>query len=87
MKRALIGGFVMMGGLFIVSTILLTGAIYVPDSTSWWSGRSKFWFAIIGGEQYGNDAVDSLFLGFPLIIGVILSILGLVILGREYYQN
>ena len=87
MKRVLIGGFVMMGGLFIVSTIILAGAIYVPDSTSWWSGRSKFWFSIIGGEQYGDDAVDSLFLGLPLIIGVILAILGLVILGREYYKK
>jgi len=74
----------MMGGLFICSTIILAGAIYVPDSTSWWSGRSKFWFAIFGGEQHGDDAVDSLFLGLPLIAGVVLAFLGLLILWREY---
>lgn len=87
MKRVLIGGFVMMGGLIIAATVILAGAIYVPDSTSWWSGRSKFWFAILGGEQYGDDAVDSLFLGLPLIAGVLLALVGLLILGREYYKK
>ncbi|MDW0113949.1 hypothetical protein [Sporosarcina saromensis] len=87
MKNVVIGGFVMMGGLFLAATVIIAGAIYVPDSTSWWSGRSKFWFTIIGGEMYGEDRVDSLFLGLPLIIGWVLALVGLIILGREYFKK
>ena len=86
MKNVLIGGFVMMGGLFIAAIIILAGAIYVPDSNSWWTGRSKFWFVILGGDTQGEVA-DSLFLGLPLIVGVVLALVGLFILGREYYKK
>ncbi|SDP81755.1 hypothetical protein SAMN05421677_1439, partial [Halobacillus aidingensis] len=49
--------------------------------------KSKLWHAIFGDKQYGDEVVQSLFLGFPFILGVIITVLGLVILGVEYYKT
>ncbi|CAM4028558.1 hypothetical protein [Lederbergia lenta] len=86
MKRTVIGGFIMLGGLFTTLTIILAAAIYVPNITGW-SGKSKLWFAIFGEKQYGDDVVESLFLGFPFIVGLLFVIFGLVILGIEYFNK
>ena len=85
MKRTLIGGFIMFGGLFITLTIILAATIYIPNMSSW-SG-SQLWYAIFGGEQYEDEVVQSLFLGFPFVIGILLSILGLVLLVMEYFET
>lgn len=85
MKRTVIGCFIMLGGLFITLTIIVVAALYIPNMNSW-SG-SKLWYAIFGGKQYGNESVDSLFLGFPFVVGLLLSILGLVILVMEYFEK
>lgn len=85
MKRTVIGGFIMLGGLFTTLTIIVVAATYIPSMTSW-SG-SQLWYAIFGGKQYGNDTVQSLFLGFPFVVGLLLSILGLVILVMEYFDK
>ncbi|WP_112180401.1 hypothetical protein [Paraliobacillus zengyii] len=86
MKRIVIGGFIMLGGLLVTLTIILAGSIYATNITEW-SGKSKLWHAIFGAEQYGSEVVQSLFLGFPFIVGVLLTILGLIILGQEYYKT
>lgn len=86
MKRTVIGGIIMLGGLMITLTIILCAAIYAPNITSW-SGKSKLWFVIFGAPQYGNEVLQSLSLGFPFIVGVIVTIIGLVILAREYFQS
>ncbi|QOY34683.1 hypothetical protein AWH56_018415 [Anaerobacillus isosaccharinicus] len=85
MKRTVIGGFIMLGGLFTTLTIIVVAATYIPSMTRW-SG-SQLWYAIFGGKQYGNDTVQSLFLGFPFVVGLLLSILGLVILVMEYFDK
>ena len=85
MKRTVIGGFIMIGGLFTTLTIILVAMTYIPSMTSW-SG-SKLWYAIFGGRQYGNEAVQSLFLGLPFVVGLLLTILGLVILVMEYFDK
>ncbi|WP_318617551.1 hypothetical protein [Sporosarcina sp. YIM B06819] len=85
MKRTVIGGFIMMAGLLTTLTIILVAALYVPSINSW-SG-SKLWYAIFGAKRYGNEVVDSLFLGFPFIVGLLLAILGLVILVMEYFDK
>ena len=85
MKRTVIGGFIMIGGLLTTLTIILVVATYIPTMTSW-SG-SQLWYAIFGGKQYGNDVVQSLFLGFPFVVGLLFSILGLVILVMEYFDK
>lgn len=86
MKRTIIGGFIMLFGVLITLSIILTAAIYVPSIDSW-SGQSKLWFAIFGAKNFGNEVVQSLFLGVPFIIGLLFSIVGLLILGREYFTN
>jgi hypothetical protein len=86
MKRIVIGGFIMLGGLLTTLTIIMAAAIYVPSITQW-SGQSKLWFAIFGAKQYGNEVVQSLFLGFPFVIGVSLTIVGIIILGCEYFKT
>jgi len=86
MKRTIIGGFIMLGGLLITSTIILSGTIYATHITAW-SGKSKLWHAIWGAKQYEDEVVQSLFLGFPLILGMFFTLLGLIILGIEYYKT
>ena len=86
MKRTVIGGFIMLGGLLTTLTIILCGAIYAPHITAW-SGKSTLWYAIFGAKEYGEDVAQSLFLGFPFMLGVFFTLLGLTILGMEYYKT
>ena len=85
MKRTVIGGFIMLGGLFTTLTKIVVASIYIPSMTSW-SG-SQLWYAIFGGKQYGNEVVQSLFLGFLFVVGLLLSVLGLAILVMEYFNK
>jgi len=85
MKRTVIGGIFMFTGALISSVILLAAAVYVPSITSWQG--SKLWFAIFGAKSYQNEVIQSLFLGFPFVVGVILFILGLLALVIEYYKK
>jgi hypothetical protein len=48
---------------------------------------SKLWYTIFGAKQYGDEVVQSLSLGFPFIIGIILGVIGLVILSAEYFKE
>lgn len=86
MKRTIIGGFIMLGGLLTTLTIILSGAIFATHITAW-SGKSKLWHAIFGAKQYEDEVVESLFLGFPFVVGVVFTLLGLVILCIEYFKN
>lgn len=85
MKRTVIGGFIMLGGVFTTLTIIWMAITYMPSMTSWVG--PQLWYAIFGGTSYGFEAVQSLFLGFPFVVGLMLTILGLVILGKEYFDK
>lgn len=85
MKRTIIGGIIMLSGVLTTLSIVIAAAIYVPTITAW-SG-SKLWFAIFGSKQYGNEVVQSLFLGVPFVIGLMLSGIGFIILMREYFNR
>lgn len=82
MKRTIIGGILMLSGVLTILSLIIAAAIYVPSITEW-SG-SKLWFAIFGAKQYGNQVIQSLFLGVPFVIGLILVAVGLIILAKEY---
>ncbi|MHC0037962.1 hypothetical protein [Pseudoneobacillus sp. C159] len=86
MTRTIIGGMIFLGGLFVSLAIIISGAIYATGMTAW-SGKSKLWYAIFGTKQYGNEVSQSLFMGFPFIVGILLAILGLAILVNEYYSS
>ncbi|MEK4438963.1 hypothetical protein [Paenibacillus sp. FSL K6-2862] len=83
MKKVIIGGILMLTGSLISLGIILAAALYVPSITAW-SG-SRLWYAIFGTKQYGDEVVQSLSLGFPFSVGVILFIIGLIVLVREYF--
>ena len=86
MKRTIIGGIILLTGTMISLAILIAAASYTPSITTWQG--SKFWFAIFGTNDFGNEVVvESLFLGLPFIMGIILFILGLIILGMEYFRK
>jgi hypothetical protein len=85
MKRVFIGGIVVFTGIITSLSMIIAAAIYAPHITAW-SG-SKLWFAIFGARQYGNEVVQSLFLGTPFVIGLVLAAIGLIILAKEYYTK
>lgn len=85
MKRVFIGGIVVFTGIITSLSMIIAAAIYAPHITAW-SG-SKLWFAIFGARQYGNEVVQSLFLGTPFVIGLVLAGIGLIILAKEYYTK
>lgn len=85
MKRVFIGGIVVFTGIITSLSMIIAAAIYAPYITAW-SG-SKLWFAIFGARQYGNEVVQSLFLGTPFVIGLVLAAIGLIILAKEYYTK
>ena len=76
MKRTVIGGFIMMGGLFTTLTIMLVATTHFPSINSWTG--SKLWFVIFG---------NGLSLGFPFVVGLLFTILGLAILVMEYFDK
>ena len=75
----------MLSGVLTTLAIIISAAIYLPNITRW-SG-SKLWYAIFGAKQYGNEVVQSLFLGVPFVIGLVLTAIGLIILVREYFAK
>jgi hypothetical protein len=86
MKRTIIGGVLVLTGTMISLAIFIAAASYAPSITTWQG--SKLWFAIFGANDFGKEVVvDSIFLGFPFIMGIILFILGLIVLGIEYFRK
>jgi hypothetical protein len=85
MKKIIIGSVLMLSGILISIGIIIAAAVIMPSMTGW-SG-SKLWFAIFGEEQLNGQAVQSLFLGFPFILGILLSVAGFAILVIEYFKK
>lgn len=85
MKKTIIGSTIMLSGVIITVSIIIAAVLYMPYMTGW-SG-SRLWYAIFGAKSYGNEIVQSLFLGAPFIIGIVLSIIGFVILSVEYFNE
>ncbi|MCI3919174.1 hypothetical protein MO973_02870 [Paenibacillus sp. TRM 82003] len=85
MKRTIIGGILLLNGTLISLSILIAAALYVPSIT-YWRG-SKLWFAIFGAKDLGNEVVQSLSLGFPFVVGLVLFTLGLLVLIVEFFNK
>ncbi|MEK8130401.1 hypothetical protein WMW72_21060 [Paenibacillus filicis] len=85
MKKTIIGGILTCTGTFISLAILIAAALYVPSITAW--RGSKLWFAIFGTDSLGDQVVQSLFLGLPFTVGIVLFVLGLVVLAIEYFKK
>ncbi|WP_152393336.1 hypothetical protein [Paenibacillus guangzhouensis] len=84
MKRTIIGATFLFMGSLISLAILIAAALYIPSITAW--RGTKLWFAIYGANDMGND-VQSLFLGLPFTVGIVLFILGFIVLVFEYFNK
>lgn len=76
MKRTLIGGFLALVGSIWALAALLAGGAYVDQVASWYSPPGR----------YGTALIESNMM-IPLVVGGILLVLGLVILGVEYFKK
>lgn len=85
MKRTIIACTIASCGVLIVSSIFISAAVYAPSITAW-SG-SKFWFAIFGTRRFGNEAVQSLSLSIPFIIGSVMTVIGMLMAVTEYIKG
>jgi hypothetical protein len=84
MKRTIIGSVLLISGLLITLSLIITATLYVPKITEW--RGSKLWFAIFGASDLGST-VQSLTVGVPFMIGLLLFIVGLLILIIEYFNK
>lgn len=83
MKKAVIGSVIMITGAVIDLTLIFAASLYLPRMSEWRGLR--LWFAIFGSRDLG-DAVESLSVGVPFIIGLILFVTGFIILAIEYFK-
>lgn len=84
MKRTIIGSVFMITGVIITLSLIIVATQYVSQITMW--RGMKLWFIIFGARDLG-DATQSLSLGVPFAIGLILFIGGLLILIVEYFSE
>ncbi|WP_374017452.1 hypothetical protein ABU162_25390 [Paenibacillus thiaminolyticus] len=83
MKKLLIGSVILFNGTMICLTLIILAALY-SSSIDTWRG-TKFWFAIFGATDISN--AQSLFLGVPFVIGLMLFFFGLLVLIIEYFKK
>ena len=83
-KRTIIGSVLMITGAIITLSLIITATLYVPRITEW--RGSKLWFVIFGAKDLG-DTAQSLSVGVPFVVGLILFIIGLIILAIEYFNK
>ncbi|MEK4509735.1 hypothetical protein EJP82_27690 [Paenibacillus anaericanus] len=82
MKKTIIGiTFIAIGTAICLRIITLASELF--PTVDVWRG-TKLWFAIFGAMDLSNE--QSLFLGAPFVLGVILFFLGLLILIVEYFN-
>lgn len=88
MKKIVIGSVCLVTGVIEVIGILICGAIYLPHLNAWsTSYSSKLFFIIFAGKSKFNDGVNGLGLGVFFVFGLVLSIIGIIILFKEYISE
>lgn len=83
MKRTIIGSVIMITGAIITLSLVIIAVPYASKITEW--RGSKLWFTIFGAKDLANS--QSLSMGLPFTIGIILFIIGLIILVMEYFNK
>ncbi|WP_172194316.1 hypothetical protein [Saccharibacillus qingshengii] len=84
MKKTLIGCVLTLAGTWIVGCIFVAAALFVPNMSSW--EGTRLWYAIFGGSPYEADLKQSMALGLPFAIGMLMFASGIVILAVEYFR-
>ena len=76
MKKAIIGGFLAVIGSIWCLAGLVGAAINVQNVTEWFTPPGRFGTALLQGGMV-----------FPVVLGGILLVLGLLIMGVEYFRR
>ncbi len=88
MKRAFIGSSLLFIGTLETVGIMLCAVLYLPHVTAWYTTYpSKMLFLIFAGKSSLNDGTDGLGLGIFFVVGILFMLLGLVMLGAEYFRK
>ncbi len=84
MKKIVIGSVLTLAGTWIVGFIFVAAVLFVPNMSSW--DGTRVWYAIFGGGPYEADLKQSMALGLPFAIGVLMFAAGIVILAIEFFR-
>ncbi|MEJ8302376.1 hypothetical protein [Saccharibacillus sacchari] len=84
MKKVVIGSVLTLAGTWIVGFIFVAAVLFVPNMSSW--DGTRVWYAIFGGGPYEADLKQSMALGLPFAIGVLMFAAGIVILAIEFFR-
>lgn len=84
MKRTVIGSVLTLAGTGIIGCLFIAAVLFVPNMSSW--EGTRVWYAIFGSGTYEADLKQSMALGLPFTIGVLIFVLGIVILAIEYFR-
>lgn len=84
MKKTIIGCVLTLAGTWITGCIFVAAALFVPNMSTW--DGTRVWYAIFGGGPYEADLKQSMALGLPFAIGVLMFAAGILILAIEYFR-
>lgn len=85
MKKTIIGSVLTLAGTWIVGCIFVAAVLFVPNMSTW--DGTRVWYAIFGGGPYEADLKQSMALGLPFAIGVLMFAAGILILVIEYFRT
>ncbi|NGZ75657.1 hypothetical protein [Saccharibacillus alkalitolerans] len=84
MKKVIIGSVLTLAGTWITGCIFVAAALFVPNLSSW--EGTRVWYAIFGSGPYEADLKQSMALGLPFAVGVLMFAFGIVILAVEFFR-
>lgn len=84
MKRTIIGSVLLLSGTLISLSLIIIATFYVFKINEY--RGTKIWFIIFGARDLGRSA-QSLNIGIPFVVGLILFGLGFLILLIEYFKK
>ena len=84
MKKTIIGSVLTLAGTWITGCIFIAAVLFVPNMSTW--DGTRVWYAIFGGGPYEADLKQSMALGLPFAIGILMFAAGILILAIEYFR-
>ena len=85
MKKVAIGSVLTVCGTIINCLIIVAASIQFGSVHSW--RGSKFWYVIFGDFPYKDNLSQSMDMGVPFILGLLLLLCGIIILAIEYFRK
>lgn len=86
MKKVVIGIAMLLSGVLTTAGIILAAVISLPDMNAWSNAYpSRLWFLVFAGNS--GDGLNGLGLGLPMLLGIAMTLFGLVALLVEYFRK